>query len=189
MNRKHLSAGLPAVVSAAALVLLLISCTNESRVKGQTESRISPLSPLCKSIPAADLQNQFKRTGSNRTVVSIYPIKKSADMKRKDFDLVIVLHEGKNAPDVKKFEKEAKFYIQYMKKHQAQVKEIPTLYYATVHRKDARTVQGLQVCIDLTTTVASYDFTGSVSTGVPSFRLDSAGKCPPECPLPPETPE
>lgn len=191
MNRKHLSAGLPAVVAASALVLLLMSCDNEHKSKAKWEDPPAPLAPVCKSITATDLQNQFKSSGSDRAVVSIYPTKKSNDMARKDFDLVIVLHDGKNAAaiqpaDATKFEKEAGYYVQYMKKNKVQMKDVPRSYYATVNRKDARAVQGMRVCIDLSNTLASYDFTGSVAPGIPSFTIDSAGKCPPECPLPPE---
>jgi hypothetical protein len=191
MNRKHLSAGLPAGVAASALFLLLISCDNQTKGTEKEEGPTPPLPPLCKSIPATDLQNQFRSSGSDRAVASIYPIKRSGDMTQKDFDLVIVLHDGKNAAavqpaDAAKFEKEAGYYVQYMKKHKVQLKDVPRSYYATVHRQDARAVQGLRVCIDLSSTLATYDFTGSVQPGVPSLQLDSAGKCPPECPNPPE---
>lgn len=189
MNRKYLSAGLPAFAAASALVLLLISCDNQNTGKEKEEDPLPPATRLCKSLSPTDLQNQFKSSGSDRAVVSVYPIKKSDDMSQKDFDLVIVLHDGKNAADTQKFRKEAGYYMQYMKKQKSQLKDIPTLYYATVYRKDPRAVQGLQVCIEPTRGLASYDFTGQVSPGVPSFRLDSAGKCPPECPLPPEPPE
>lgn len=197
MNRKHLTAGLPAVVAVFTLVLLVISCDNQSTAKEKEKEKgkdsVTAMRPLCKSISATDLQNRFKSSGSDRTMVSIYPIKKSDDMSQKDFDLVIILHDGKNAAavppaDVKKFEKQTGYYVQYMKKHKADMKEVPSLYYATVRRQDARAVQGLQVCIDLTKALASYDFTGSTPGGS-SFRLDSAGKCPPECPTPPEPPE
>lgn len=179
------------MVVASALVLLLISCDNQNNVPVKDEEPDPPLPPLCKSIPAADLQNQFKTSGSDRAVASVYPIKRSNDMKQKDFDLVIVLHDGRNAAagqpaDAQKFEKEAGYYVQYMKRQKVKMEDLPRSYNAMVTRQDARAVQGLQVCLELTRTLASFDFTGSLSNGVSSMRIDSAGKCPPECPAPPE---
>jgi hypothetical protein len=190
MNRKHPSAGLP-VVLASAFALLLISCDNDSNGKNTGEDPLPPMSAVCKSIPDADLQNQFKSSGSDKVVASIYPVKKSGDMSQKDFDLVIILHDGKNAAapqpaDAQRFEKEAGYYVEYMKRQKVQMKDVPRSYNAMVRRQDGKGVQGMKVCVELSKMVASYDYTGYVSPGAPSFLRDSAGKCPPECPAPPQ---
>jgi hypothetical protein len=191
MNRKHLLSGLPAVVAASALVLLLIACGNQNNVPVKEEEPGPPLPPLCKSIPEADLQNQLKSIGSDRAVASVYPIKRSSDMKRKDFDMVIVLHDGRNTVagqpvDPEKFEKEAGYYVQYMKRQQVRMEEVPRSYNALLRRQDGKAVQGLEVCLELTRAKATFDLAGSHLVDFPSLRLDSAGKCPPECPNPPE---
>lgn len=178
-------------MAACALVLLLISCDNQNNVPVKQEEPDPPLPPLCKSIPEADLQNQLKSLGSDRAVVSMYPIKRSDDMKRKDFDMVIVLHDGRNTvagqpADPEKFEKEAGYYVQYMKKQQVRMEKVPHSYNALLRRQDGKAVQGLEVCLELTRAQATFDLSGSHLVDFPSMRLDSAGKCPPECPNPPE---
>lgn len=179
MNRKHPSTRVTAIVAATAFVLLL-AC-NSQKVKIEDEAQVSPAPPLCRSVPAENLQQQFKKNGSEEAMISIYPVKKSGDMSRKDFDLVFVLHDGKNTAGLKpaqSFEKEAEYYVQYMKKQKVQAENLPTAYYAAIRK--AESPQCLQVCLELDKMKAVYDYS-CIDQNHTFKAIDSAGKCPPEC--------
>jgi ABC-type molybdate transport system substrate-binding protein len=193
MNKKYLIAGSAAVFAGTVLTLLVTNGTISKRniVQSRTETARPIATPqadprgasLCRTISATELQSLLN--GQNRAVASIFPVKKSADSTKQDFELMIMMptvNTKKAAPAKDNFEKEAGNYVSYLKGRKLNQDKIPTNYYLILNKNMLKSKKSMQVCIDpLQGSIKIYDIeAGNIYVPNPSYS-DSAGKCPPDC--------
>jgi hypothetical protein len=179
MKKKMLLFALLAIVAAVSF-FSFIAVQKSKRSGGNKESKLQ----VCKTISSAELEASTRSTKAKSIRASIYPIKKSANMQQSDLDALVVLGETDQNPyqkmSVAQFEKQAGYYVDYLKKQKVVTSTLPYHYVLYLNREGI--VQKLPICFcldPLTGKIKTCDSESGQNNFV--FENDSAGRCPPDC--------
>src|SRR4051812_36190412 len=115
MKKKMLLFALLAIVAVVSF-FSFIAVQKSKPSGGKKESTFR----VCKTISSAELEASTRSTQAKKIRASVYPIKKSADMQVSDLDALVVLGEtdqnSQQKVSVAQFEKQAGYYVDYLKK-------------------------------------------------------------------------
>lgn len=116
---------------------------------------------ISKTIDLRSLQKTREKTAP--LLLDIYPVKKTADLQKNDFDLVIILRQdGKKETfidagcDEARFRKEAALYVHYLFQNKIPLKNIPQLYTLEMDQAQIGNRAALEISIPLLPSPDSY---------------------------------
>lgn len=170
--------------------LLLMACF-ESNVNTKPDPGASafdqpgdPKDSIRKEIDMASLRRSFVFPRDGSIILNIYPLKRSADMNRKDFELAIVgpapshslaILGEKNAQS--QFSKEYKWYRNYLKKNKIAEAATPAGYYLKVEEHNVKSKFIISIPV-----LPSGRSSGYLSALMPCLPDDSCKMPPGPCP-------
>lgn|GEM_PF-1313848 len=111
---------------------------------------------ICKVIYLTDLRKSIAASKKGSVILGIYPLKRSANMKKKDFDLALVVLDTLKVPDIQgkgkgkaqaPFLKEYNWYRSYLKNKNIPEASIPIGYYLEANVQTLNKENYLKLCI------------------------------------------
>lgn len=147
---------------------------------------------ISKTIDVRDLRRQVAGAQNSHFILDVYPIKKTAEPDRKDFDLAVFVRSDdkiENSLDGgyndAEFRRQAANYVRYLYQKKVTAKDIPQLYIVEMDKERIESKSRLTITIPQTPSLGSYRMAvlagmsgGTGSTG--KVQADSVPVC--QCP-------
>jgi hypothetical protein len=171
------------VLPVAVFSLLFGSCSNGDPGNGKMNGD----SWVNKTIDIRKLQNEFPGGMSHRLLLDIYPVKKTEDTGKKDFDLVVSLRDDQNKEtfidsgcNEDLFRKETAYYVHYLFHNKIPLKDIPHSYLVDMEQAKIGNKAALLITIPLLPAPGNPRF-AYLKENATRLLIDSV----PVCPCPP----
>ena len=173
---------------AGLLLLIALPALHSSQCLAQVKnaSAIAPAAArtkvITKTVDYGTLQKAIRKAGNSAVVLEVYPVKKSEDAGKNDFDALLVLRDAKNTSYPAKsvstndFNTQAGHYVEYYRKQNAAQESFPWGYQVVIDKAKVVGNGKLTLGIEALQRTITVQYTGG-----PGVKCDSCSKCPPQC--------
>jgi len=182
MNNTHRFLWLAVPAAASFVVILCIAATTAS-TSGNYQSAGNPYR-LHKTLDVIALQQWLYKNKGHKLVLDIYPVKQSAYVNKKDFDVLVVPRnkDGKPFTQTRKgtFEKGSANYVRFLHQKNMAVNAVQLGYQVTIDEQKLKKGTKVEIFIDAMQPVFNKFYISGSGQGQRVYS-DSApiGKCPP----------